>query len=606
MTYSLDLDADRQALDVFTDIDALVPIILDGNPNGVKSAAYVGMRAYDQLSGTEYKCTATDQTIGGTTWEVVINTIVDATTTQKGVVEFATPEETTDGVDNTKAITPFCIAGVFATVADLQTEINDRTSAINATNSTVSGHTTQLNNATSAATSSVLMKRDASGRAQVVAGSASSDIVNKGQMDTADSTLQSQITVNSLDLATASSSAGANLLLRRDANGRAQVVAGSASGDIVIKSQLDAVASDATSAKTITDAATSSLTNSTVVKRDSNGRAKIADGSAIDDIASKGQVDTVSSSVTSLSALVAKMLGSNTIESLTLNGSNSATPTKAWVKLDTNGGAGTQNCDTIATTNSINFVLVQLTNSSHVVTLKHGTGNIQNKDGKDIVFVDTTQSVLYSLVGANYVEVARFGFEALTVVSSSAASFTANYNTLNKIDSTSGNKDFTLPTAVGYAGAVILVVKEVSANTINILYTSAQNANGSTGQTLTTAYSGYYFISDGANWRVFAIAPTSGGGAGYNRTVVAGGAFNINAGDNGYVVTAAGTGTLPAMGSSANSRITIVVTGNFDVTISRNSAQIQGTTNDLLLNGPCSIVLIEDGTSWWYVGGRNG
>lgn len=599
MAFSLDFDDTTSGESLFDQIDRILPIRGSGNPNGVYAAYGPGIYFFDETNGAEYRSATGNGTIPGTTWSVVINTIVPATQSQLGVVQFATPEEVADGVDDAKAVTPFSMANAFATLDALQTETNTRISADNAITSILSGHTTTLGNAASIATPNVLMKRDASGRAKVADGAATDDIATKGQMDAADATLQSQITTSTTDLANASETVANNKLIRRGSGGKAQVNPGASGNEIVVFSQLDAVSTVANAAKSVTDAATDANTNSTVVKRDGTGKAQVTAGASGNEIVVYSQLSTTNTNITNLTNLVAKMIGANGQAGLTLtSGANgSATPATAWVTLDTFGGAGTQNCTDLPTTNGVQFVLVQLANAAHIVTLKHGTGNLVNKDGKDIVFSNTTQAVLYGLSSTSYFEVAKFGFENQTITSQTT-DFTAAYNSFNKVSTAGGNINATLPTAVGHAGAVIEIFVDNATNLTSILYTSGQNANGTTGQTISTANTGYKFISDGANWRLSVLSPSAGGGAGFARSNKSGN-FNIATGDNGYVCSAALTATLPSIAGAGNTRVQLVLTGRFNVTLARNGANINGVASDMVLRGPCSLTLIEDGTSWW-------
>jgi hypothetical protein len=77
----------------------------------------------------------------------------------------------------------------------------------------------------SAPTVSALVRRDAAGRFQAVAGSAAADVVVKSQLDAA-----------------GTASPTASTVVRRDAAGRFQAVAASAAADVVIKSSMDAMA----------------------------------------------------------------------------------------------------------------------------------------------------------------------------------------------------------------------------------------------------------------------------------------------------------------------------------------------------------------------------
>jgi hypothetical protein len=103
-----------------------------------------------------------------------------------------------------------------------------------------------ITDAASAATANVVVKRDASGRAQVADPAVAADIATKNYVDTADTALQGQITTNTNNISTnttklnaATSSPTASQIVLRDVNGRAQVADPSASGDIATKNYVD-------------------------------------------------------------------------------------------------------------------------------------------------------------------------------------------------------------------------------------------------------------------------------------------------------------------------------------------------------------------------------
>ncbi|OBZ08935.1 hypothetical protein A8L34_22565 [Bacillus sp. FJAT-27264] len=117
-----------------------------------------------------------------------------------------------------------------------------------------------LDAAVSAATANAIIKRDASGRAQVAAPSAAGDIARKDTVDAAITTaagdattksnavqtnLTTHVAVTSLGVHGSTSAATANTLMHRDAAGRSKAVAPIASDDIAIKSTVDAAISTA-------------------------------------------------------------------------------------------------------------------------------------------------------------------------------------------------------------------------------------------------------------------------------------------------------------------------------------------------------------------------
>jgi hypothetical protein len=95
-------------------------------------------------------------------------------------------------------------------------------------------------------------------------------------------------------VASATSTAAVSTLMKRDPDGRAQAISGSATLDIVNVGQLGVVAASLSAHAAATDAhsATSAATASRIVLRDANGRAAFATPSATGDAATKGYVDT--------------------------------------------------------------------------------------------------------------------------------------------------------------------------------------------------------------------------------------------------------------------------------------------------------------------------
>lgn len=74
-------------------------------------------------------------------------------------------------------------------------------------------------------------------------------------------------------------------------------------------------------------------------------------------------------------------------------------------------------------------------------------------------------------------------------------------NTDGVIDCTSGTFTVTLPTAVGITGQQF-VIKNSGTGVITVATTSSQTIDGASTLTLTTRYTSYTVISDGANWKV--------------------------------------------------------------------------------------------------------
>ncbi|MCM3560577.1 hypothetical protein M4D57_18590 [Brevibacillus borstelensis] len=119
---------------------------------------------------------------------------------------------------------------------------------------------TSVHGATSAATASRIIMRDANGRAKVAAPSAADDIARKDTVDAVQANLNNHIGTGGTAHAAATTSA-AGFMSASD------------------KSKLDG--------------ATSAATSSTLIMRDANGRAKVAAPAAPDDIARKAEVDAI-------------------------------------------------------------------------------------------------------------------------------------------------------------------------------------------------------------------------------------------------------------------------------------------------------------------------
>lgn len=110
---------------------------------------------------------------------------------------------------------------------------------------TIAAIKTILDAATNAGTASALMKRDASGRAQVAVPSAAADIARKDTVDAVQSNLNTHAAVGSAAHG-ATSAPTVSTLMARDSAGRAQVMAPSVSADIANKGYVDTAVSGAT------------------------------------------------------------------------------------------------------------------------------------------------------------------------------------------------------------------------------------------------------------------------------------------------------------------------------------------------------------------------
>jgi len=106
--------------------------------------------------------------------------------------------------------------------------------------------------------------------------------------------------------------------------------------------------------------------------------------------------------------VLAQILGGAAEESLTI-ASGAVTPTVALVKVDTEGAAATDDLDSIVQTNlpAGSHLLVSSSDVSRVVVLKHATGNLSLRDGKDVKLEATTDQVWFKRVGSTWIEVHR-------------------------------------------------------------------------------------------------------------------------------------------------------------------------------------------------------
>lgn len=105
---------------------------------------------------------------------------------------------------------------------------------------------------------------------------------------------------------------------------------------------------------------------------------------------------------------IAETIGGAALEALTI-ASGAVTPTVALFTVDTEGAAATDDLDTIQQTNhqAGRMIVVRMADSSRVPTLKHGSGNLINRDGVDIVLTSTSHWVKYVRVGSSWIEVGR-------------------------------------------------------------------------------------------------------------------------------------------------------------------------------------------------------
>jgi hypothetical protein len=119
-------------------------------------------------------------------------------------------------------------------------------------------------------------------------------------------------------------------------------------------------------------------------------------------------------------SVIAEMPGGGTEVQLTIGAAAAETISPAingarMVKVETEGGAGTDDLKYIAVTNVPDgaLLILRCTNPAHVVTAKHaagGTGQINLLDSVDAVLDDLAKRLVLQREGSSWVEVGRFGF----------------------------------------------------------------------------------------------------------------------------------------------------------------------------------------------------
>lgn len=79
--------------------------------------------------------------------------------------------------------------------------------------------------------------------------------------------------------------------------------------------------------------------------------------------------------------------------------SDAITATYTYVVVDTEGAAASDNLATINGGNEGDILILRMANAARVVTLKHGTGNVQLSNGLDVVLSATRVILLYRVAG---------------------------------------------------------------------------------------------------------------------------------------------------------------------------------------------------------------
>jgi hypothetical protein len=114
-------------------------------------------------------------------------------------------------------------------------------------------------------------------------------------------------------------------------------------------------------------------------------------------------------------AFIRQMVGGDDEEDLVL-ASDAVTPTKGQISVDTQASAATDDLANIVTTNlpAGSWLLLRSFDAARNVVVKHnagGSGQISLRDSVDVTLNATNKYLLLRRVGANWEEVARFGFQ---------------------------------------------------------------------------------------------------------------------------------------------------------------------------------------------------
>lgn len=186
----------------------------------------------------------------------------------------------------------------------IKSDLDTKDTTLTSLSATVTAHlaSASAHGATIAANPSAIIVRDAAGRAKVASPVSADDIARKDTVDAVQSALTTHSSSGTAHGSTPAATASA--IIQRDSSGRAKVAAPQASDDIARKDTVDAVATSLSthSADTGAHGASSSATPSVIIRRDSNGRAKVAAPQAPDDIAIKQNVDDVQTALTTHAA----------------------------------------------------------------------------------------------------------------------------------------------------------------------------------------------------------------------------------------------------------------------------------------------------------------
>ncbi len=164
-----------------------------------------------------------------------------------------------------------------------------------------------------------------------------------------------------------------------------------------------------------------------------------------------------------------------------------------FFRVDTEGDAATDDLTSITTTNCWDGMLVWLgaENTGRVVTIKHGTGNIQTIDSQDFVFASLNEWICFQLRSSTWVEVNRRIDDCLVQVTlGTLQNLTANTPTKVAFDtevidangcftSSAGNHYFTAPVKGWYSISGSIGVATQSVADGGYMYAAAYKDTGS-------------------------------------------------------------------------------------------------------------------------------
>lgn len=205
---------------------------------------------------------------------------------------------------------------------------------------------------------------------------------------------------------------------------------------------------------------------------------------------------------------------------LTISG-GAITATQNWHRVDTESNASTDNLDTIAAAADGYVLLLRIVADARNVVIRHNIGNILCTGGGNITLdLQSDLAILvYDSIITKWVCTAMTAGATLAgnntwtgnnifskSIATAYALTTINLTVTDAMqtiagDATSGNITITLPDATGCVGRRYDVIKiDSSANTVAIATTSSQTINGSTTKLISTQYTAFTVISNGANW----------------------------------------------------------------------------------------------------------